>query len=376
MRQTTVRILGVAAAGLALLATAGGAPAGATGDIAFVAGASAQGFRSTYVVPGQFVVEQVWDFGGPVAQSQLDPSGGAAYGSLPFPGESAIVAPGLIANLAGLPSPPAYPFYASAQYPSTPSSDVSDPSGNYALEAKADHVSATATAISRSGSKDASVASSESHTSITNSADGVVARAESVSKGLNIAGVLTIGAAASMSESKLVPGHPIERSSKLTLTGVQVAGNAVGTGPNGLDDKAANDTLKAAGISVRIAHQVQDGGSATADVLEVTVHHPVPGGGGAQGTMVYRFGGATSRIATGTTPESTAPIPAAGTPAGAQPASSSSWPTAQAPAAPTAAVLQRVASLPKEPVVRAAPLLVPSPVGRYSPLMSTPREIS
>jgi hypothetical protein len=317
MRHTTVRLL-VVLGGLILVGLAGLRPAGAVSDVGFLAGASAQGFRSTYVVPGQFVVEQVWDYGGPIAQSQLDPSGGAAYGSLPFPGEAAIVAPGLIANLAGLPSPPrSYPFYASAQYPSTPSSDVSDPSGNYSLAAKADGLSASASALSRGGTKDASIASSESHSDIQNTADAVVARAETASKGLSFgAGVLTIGSAVSTSESKLVPGQPVERSAKLTLTGVQVAGTPIGMGPGGIDDKAANDALKAVGISIRIAHQAQSDSGATADVLEVTIHHPIPGGGGAEGTLVYQFGGAASRIATGTaatekpSPPSAAPSPA------------------------------------------------------------------
>jgi hypothetical protein len=320
MRHTTVRLLVAAVGGLMIVGAAGLPPAGAVSDVGFLASASAQGFRSTYVVPGQFVVEQIWDYGGPVAQSQVDPSGGAAYGSLPFPGEAAIVAPGLIANLAGLPSPPnSYPFYASAQYPSTPSSDVSDPSGNYSLAAKADGLSASATALSRGGTKDASIASSESHSDIQNTADAVVARAETASKGLSFAGVLTIGAAVSTSESKLVPGQPVERSAKLTLTGVQVAGTPVGMGPGGIDDKAANDALKAAGISIRIARQAQSDSGATADVLEVTVRHPIPGGDG-QGTIIYRFGGASTRIATGTAAEASAAAdpssPPTATPAG------------------------------------------------------------
>lgn len=289
---------------LMIAGTAGIQPAGAITEVGFVAGASGQGFRSTYMVPGQFVVEEIWDFGGPVAQARLDPSGGAAYGSLPFPGEAAIVAPGLVANLAGLPSPPAYPFHASAQYPSTPSSAVSDPSGNYTLEAKADDNSATATALSRGGPKDAAVASSEARTSIHNGTEGVVAKAETVAKGLTFgAGALTIGSAVSTSESKLAAsGTPVERSSKLTLTGMEVAGTPVGMGSDGIDDKAANDALKAAGISVRIAHQSQGESGATADVLEVRVQHPLPSGGG-QGTMVYRFGGASTRIAIGTAAE-------------------------------------------------------------------------
>ena len=302
MRHQHVRSIGATIGSLIIAGAVGAAvvqPAGALSDVGFLAGASAQGFRSVYVVPGQFVVEQVWDFGGPIAQARLDPSGGFAYGSLPFPGEAAIVAPGLVANLAGLPSPPSYPFYASAQYPSVPSSNVSDPTGSYTLDAKADDLSATATVLSRGGPKEASVATSEASTSITNGDESVVATAASVTRGLSFGGVLTIGSAASQAEAKLADGQQVERSSKLTVTGVEVAGTPVELDSGGVDDKAANDALKAAGISVRVAQQEADANSASADFLEVTVRHPVPGGGGAEGQMVYRFGGASARIATG-----------------------------------------------------------------------------
>lgn len=292
------------AAATALLALGLAVPsAGAGDDVGFIAGASGQGFRSTYVVPGQFVVEQVYDFGGPVAQSQVDPSGGTAFGSLPFPGEAAIVAPGLAANLAGLPSPPAaYPFYARAQYPSVPSTKVSDPSGNYQVSAAADAESAISSAIGRGGPKEAALSSSEAHTTIKRAGGKVTATAETSAQGISLGGVLTIGSAVSRSATTLTDGA-LERTSELVLNGLMVAGTPVGMGPDGLDDQAANDVLKNAGVQVRIAHHRQSDYGATADVLEIVVSHPVPGGGGAIGRMVYRFGGASTEILTGSATE-------------------------------------------------------------------------
>ncbi|HVW31260.1 MAG TPA: hypothetical protein VHL53_01865, partial [Acidimicrobiia bacterium] len=114
-----------------------GAPGRASAEesTGYVATASAQGFRSTYLVPGQFVVEEIWDYGGPIAQGRVDTSGGTSYASLPFPGATALVAPNLT-NVVGLPViPVTYPFYVSASYPGAPSAQTGDPSGNYSLDA-------------------------------------------------------------------------------------------------------------------------------------------------------------------------------------------------------------------------------------------------
>ena len=333
-------------AAAALLALGLAVPSARADEVGFIAKASGQGFRAAYVVPGQFVVEQVWDFGGPVAQAQVDPSGGAAFGSLPFPGEAAIVAPGLAFNLAGLPSPPAtYPFYAGAQYPSVPSAKVSDPSGNYQVTADADAGSAASSAIGRAGPKEANVASSAAHSAIRNADGKVTATAETTSQGISLAdGTLTIGSAVSKSISTLAGGQ-VERKSELVLNGLMVAGTPVGMGPDGFDDQAVNDVLENAGLQVRIAHQSQSPTGASADVLEITVSHPIPGGGGATGVMVYRFGGASTEILTGAATEEAADgsaVTASARPAdaGAQPLATplvDRFPAAGAPVALSAA---------------------------------------
>ena len=58
---------------------------------------------------------------GPVAQANVDTTGKATgFGSLPYPGENAVTAPGLLTFATGVPVP-GYPFYARADHPVTPS---------------------------------------------------------------------------------------------------------------------------------------------------------------------------------------------------------------------------------------------------------------
>lgn len=120
------RLLGATAlvgAGLAAPGASAGLPA------AFVGLAAASGARATFVVPGQFAVEEIVDGGGPVAQSALDPLGGQSYAALPYPGGTAVAYQGLFAVATGLSSPFAYPFYVSATNPGNPSAELADPSG-------------------------------------------------------------------------------------------------------------------------------------------------------------------------------------------------------------------------------------------------------
>src|SRR5438309_2730355 len=116
-----------------------------------VAGASAQGMRMGYSVPDQFAVSQFIDGGGPVAQVSVDSTGKAiGFGSLPYPGETAVAAPGALTLVTKVPVPP-YPFYAEASYPVTPSAEVKDPSGTYDLSAKAEQEKAEGSAAMNFG---------------------------------------------------------------------------------------------------------------------------------------------------------------------------------------------------------------------------------
>ena len=92
--------------------------------------------RVTYTMPGSGAVGTLLDGGGPVSEATGDSNGRAVtFASLPYPGETALFLPGVLAAAAGLPAPAGYPFYARADYPTAPQSEVVDPSGTYVLRA-------------------------------------------------------------------------------------------------------------------------------------------------------------------------------------------------------------------------------------------------
>src|SRR5256885_16430887 len=74
-------MLSSAAAAGALLTT----HAGAELPPAFVGTAAASGGRGSFVVPGQFAVEEIVDGGGPLAPSKLDRPGGDSFAPPPHP---------------------------------------------------------------------------------------------------------------------------------------------------------------------------------------------------------------------------------------------------------------------------------------------------
>src|SRR5207253_10510847 len=67
-----------------------------------------------------------------------------SFAALPYPGENAIAAPGVLSVAFGRSVPLAYPFYVHADHPTAPKQDLADPSGSYSLGATAADGAATA----------------------------------------------------------------------------------------------------------------------------------------------------------------------------------------------------------------------------------------
>ena len=123
-------------------------PAGAE-SLRYQAGAAADGARLSVTIPGATVVDQVIDGGGPTAEAAVSSLGGSsALAAQPYPGELAIIGPGLGASLIGAPQPPAYPFVAASRYPSAPEQSV-EPNPGYSLVARS--TESTSEASARSG---------------------------------------------------------------------------------------------------------------------------------------------------------------------------------------------------------------------------------
>jgi hypothetical protein len=189
----------------------------------------------------------------------------------------------------------------------------------------------------------------------------VVAKAESVNKGISIGGgALTIGSVLSRATATLGQDGTVTSASQLLMEGVEVAGSPAGLSPEGLDEAALNQALAPMGLSVNVVRGQTTSSGVRADAFEVRFVHPIPEGGGNSGTIVYRFGGASADIVTGSDPAADGPTAAqqvapaaAPAPAAPAPAPASVAPVADpAPAAPQP--LAPAASAPAAPVTDSA----------------------
>jgi len=357
---------------LALLApvTAGAEGTGADGSAAparsVVATGRAQGFRATYTVPDYVIVSEFFDGGGPVTESVADSTGRAtSFSSLPWPGENAVTAPGTLSAAMGRSVPLTYPFHVRADYPTTPSAEVHDPSGTYAISATASAGRASAAGAfgggsgagadpsvvgafgggssvagaHRSGAGSFGAAGGASGSAAGTSAvldDGGVVRvvAETADTGLSIGdGLLRIAAVRSRSETTLAPGDaaPVTKS-MLVIEGATVAGHPVTIAADGVHaaDHAVpapvgrgvssdNELLGQAGLSVTVAPTGRPG---SADALVITSRQVIPAPNNPKGLLVMRVGGASSEIIVGSA-DAAADAPAGAGESGTGPGSSS-----------------------------------------------------
>ena len=268
--------------------------------------------RATYTVPDYVVVSEFFDGGGPVAQANVDTTGKATgFGSLPYPGENAVTAPGLLTFATGVPVP-GYPFYARADYPVTPASEVKDPGGTYTLRAAADQGKASGAATFAFGGADSPVTrSSADSNGILDGSGKLTMTAVGVTQGLSFAnGALKISSVTSKSVTTYEPGaaKPATKTDLLIegakvgdqpvtidRDGVHPSGQTVPV-PVGTGSDSVNQALAQAGITVKaIAGNDVEGGQA-GDVLEIRSKHTIPVEGNPKGTFIYRIGGASTFI--------------------------------------------------------------------------------
>jgi hypothetical protein len=258
------------------------------------------------------VVSEFFDGGGPVAQANVDTTGKATgFGSLPYPGENAVTAPGLLTFATGVPVP-GYPFYARADYPVTPSSEVKDPGGTYSLRAAADQGKAEGSASFLFGGAESPVTrSSADSTGVLDGNGKLTMTAIGITEGLSFAnGTLKISSVTSKSVTTYEPGgaKPVTKTDLLIQgakvgdqpvtidrDGVHPSGQTVPV-PIGTGSDSVNQALAQGGITVKtLAGNDVEGGQA-GDVLEVTSKHTIPVEGNPKGTFIYRIGGASTFI--------------------------------------------------------------------------------
>jgi hypothetical protein len=349
-RWALAGLVGLLGGPVAALATGGSA--GADGAVrGVVAKASAQGVRAVYTIPDYVVVSQIFDGGGPVTQAEADSTGRAtSFAALPYPGENAIAAPGVLSVAFGRSVPLAYPFYVEADHPSAPAAKLTDPTGSYGLDATAEDGAAAATG-SLEGPNAAAGARSTSSALLD---DGGVVRtaAESVTTGISLGdGALRIASVTTRSETVLGPDDPKPvTTTSLVIEGASVAGHAVTIDAEGVHAEGQavaapvgqgfgtdNQFLGQLGLSARVVPTGVPGG---ADALVITSRQTFPAPGNPKGTLVMTFGGAASEITVGSPdgPALDTPLSDAGP---AQPAGETPGATREEPPASPAVMTSR-----------------------------------
>ena len=376
------------AAGATFLPSSAGADDAPPVSRSLVATASAEGMRMGYSVPDQFAVSQFIDGGGPVAQVNVDSTGRAVgFGSLPYPGENAVAAPGVLTLATKAPFPP-YPFYAEASYPVTPGAEVKDPSGTYDLSAKAEQQKAEGLAAVSFGGAEKPVARVVSSAAGSIDASGARVTATSIGEGFSFGdGMLKIASGTSRSVTTYTAGAAKpETKSELLIQGAKVGDQAVTIGPDGVHPFGGNfafpggadqlnQSLRGAGITVRtLSLQMGDSGAST-EVLQVTVKHPIPGAT-VQGTFVYEFGGSISSIALGSAGSALPALPPAGDtgpPGDVTPPAPSAAEAPPPPSSPSSALPSSSDLVSSEPVSTASSSArLPAGAAGYAPAPSSP----
>ena len=282
-------------------------PASAEANRSVLAAGSASGSRISYSVPDAFLTSEVIDAGGPVAEAVVDSTGRAqSFASLPWPGANAIAFPGTLAAALQQPFPAAYPFFVGADYPTVPSSELTEPTGSYSLRA-----SATARTAKAAGEVTGQALGSSSRATVDNvvEPDGAVrVVAESIDAALSFGdGALRIGRIVSRSETRLGPADTTpSTTASLVIEGASVRGEMVtidaegihigrGSTPVPTALPSVDETLRRAGLTVEVLPGTHFDGGSTTDALVVSAKHPVPGSPDA--TIRWRLGGTRSEIA-------------------------------------------------------------------------------
>jgi hypothetical protein len=321
-------------------------PAGAE-SLRYQASAAADGARLSVTIPGATVVDQVIDGGGPTAQAAVSSLGGSsALAAQPYPGELAIIGPGLGASLIGAPQPPAYPFVAASRYPSAPEQSV-EPNPGYSLVARSTESTSEASARSGAANEASKVLLTQATATVKADPDQVVAEASNQVEALTV-GPLSIASAASSARVVGKPNGDPERQSSLAVNGITITGQAVGftdagfVTPGGATPLPSSDpllkALSSAGVAVSYLKSETTPTGVVAPGLQIVTTQAVPGVG-RTATISLTLGRASANVQASTEAvELPADVPIAASPESAPDGSltGSDVPTPVAIAPPTA----------------------------------------
>jgi len=302
-RRTAVQMFLTVVIALVLLDVAPGRAATATAAPGFSAVAGGEVAHVDVVVQPGLLVERLVDPGSSIAQSALDSLGASTgYASTPYPGETVVGAPPLLAGLLPV-APPDYPFYTSSTYPTTPHGHAA--AGNVSLDAT------SAAASSQSTATDGLNRTRSSVSSDANTGE-VVAEAESDLGGVDLGAgfslsnlrssvkVVRDGSGNLRRESELSVGRlmVLGQSFRITPDGVELLGQKV---PVGIKPDELLGTLLAQlashGVTVKVLDAAKTDTGMTSGAVQVTYGGPVPKYG--NGRISYTLGRTSASIAPG-----------------------------------------------------------------------------
>lgn len=337
--------------------------AGATpGPPSFRAAASAEGVRASVIAEGAPVTNHVVDAASPLAQASLDStSGSAALGSVAYPGDLVVTAPGLLAGFSGGQTSdlvPPYPLIAVAGSTTTPKSAVDVPGAS--MRAAADGRHADASAATGAGTEAGSAATvGVSATVIAGEDDVVTSSASSDVSSVRI-GPLVLGRLAADSVTVRGPDAEVTRESSFEVTGVSIEGIDVRITSEGLmvadtalpiPVSAVQTVLDGAGISLRWIEEEETEDGIVSAGLVVTMVQDLPAVV-TPATFAFTFGRAAASVSTVSLPAVGLDVPGTGAapptrPSAGGPTQSSVAPSpaVAAPAAPAPAAPTQPASL-------------------------------
>ncbi|HEV7863415.1 MAG TPA: hypothetical protein VGR20_11965 [Acidimicrobiia bacterium] len=278
-----LRRLGLSAAGAVLMlgpVAASVSPAAGEGRFSgtFSAVAAADGLRVTLFQPGVTLTKTLVDLGGPAAQAAVNSLGESrAFASFPYPGDTAIGAPGLLRGAGNIPAP-AYPLYVASDDPAVPKQEAGD--GPYAL--RAESTDSTSKSLSNVGVRIEGLGDlgfSRSESWAVSSGDRVTAHARTETSGFSV-GPLRIGHVLSVADTVLGQDGLLNRKAETTVVGAMVgnapvevtAGGVMVAGAAGpaADTSAVNQALQGTGITVELLPKGETASGVTSPALRIT----------------------------------------------------------------------------------------------------------
>ncbi|HEV7687556.1 MAG TPA: hypothetical protein VGQ80_13350, partial [Acidimicrobiia bacterium] len=244
----------------------------------FASFASADGLRVTLVDPGVTLTKTLVDLGAPSAQATVNSLGESrAFAAVPYPGDTAVAAPGLLRGAGNIPAP-AYPLYVASDHPAIPKQEAGD--GPYALRAESTDVlsrSLSNAGVRINGLGDLGLSRSES--SAESSSDGVTAHARTETSAFSV-GPLRIGHVLSVADTVLGRSGQLTRNAATSVVGAMVGSAPVEITSSGLsvagaagpaaDTSALNQALAGAGITVEVLPKAETATGVTSPAVRVT----------------------------------------------------------------------------------------------------------